>query len=76
MTSENLIARFDMKNLVKRGNAFHLRRRVPNRTSGMEIKFNATGARKIGGRKGDVLYRVVPALQAILDRRRGCEVGA
>lgn len=39
---------------------------VVNAATGMRIGFNRTGARKIGGRKGDVLFRIVPALREIL----------
>lgn len=39
---------------------------VTNLETGWSIKFDGTGARKIGGRKGDVLYRMVPALPDIL----------
>lgn len=39
---------------------------VTNTATGMEIGFNRRGSRKIGGRKGEDLYRIVPALRDIL----------
>jgi hypothetical protein len=39
---------------------------VENKATGMVIRFNARGAKKSTGRKGEDLYRVVPALREIL----------
>lgn len=39
---------------------------VVNAASGMEVLFRREGAKKVSGRKGDVLLRIVPALREIL----------
>lgn len=39
---------------------------VVNEASGMKIRFTKAGAKKLSGRKGDVLYRVVPALRDVI----------
>jgi hypothetical protein len=41
---------------------------VVNTSTGWKIDFNRTGARKIGGRKGEDLYRIVAALPEILEK--------
>ncbi len=50
------------KNLVEDGGM------VTNGETGWEIRFDRRGARKIGGRKGEDLYRMIPALPAILEK--------
>ncbi|MBN2760868.1 MAG: PLxRFG domain-containing protein [Rhodobacteraceae bacterium] len=39
---------------------------VTNAETGMDIQFNRRGAKKVSGRKGDELLRIVPALREIL----------
>lgn len=39
---------------------------VVNRSTGMEVQFRREGGRKVSGRKGDVLMRIVPALREII----------
>lgn len=39
---------------------------VVNKASGMKITFTRAGAKKLSARKGDVLFRAVPALRQIL----------
>ena len=41
---------------------------MTNAQSGMEISFASERAKKLSGRKGDVLYRSVPALREILEK--------
>ena len=41
---------------------------VTNAETGMEVRFNNVGAKKIGGRKGADLYRIVPALREIIEK--------
>lgn len=41
---------------------------VTNRETGMKVQFNVTGAKKIGVRKGETLYRIVPAIRDIIEK--------
>ena len=62
----------DMRQLGKKAEAWYranlLGKRVTNAQSGMEISFTSAAAKKLSGRKGDVLYRSVPALREILEK--------
>ncbi|WP_143025622.1 hypothetical protein [Paracoccus isoporae] len=54
------------KNLVRDGKPIT----VKNRATGWEISFDNAGTKKIGGRKGEDVYRAVVALPAILEHGR------
>lgn len=43
---------------------------VTNAETGMVIIFTSAGAKKLSGRKGDILYRSVPALREIIEKGR------
>ena len=62
----------DIRDLGRKAEAWYrknmLGSTVINEKSGMVIEFNNTGAKKIGGRKGDILLRIVPALESILQK--------
>ena len=70
LTGNELGAWEDIRQLGKKAEAWYrknlLGSSVVNKDSGMSITFTNAGAKKLSGRKGDVLYRSVPALRAIL----------
>lgn len=73
LTGDELGAWTDIRDLGRKAEAWYRDNLVgsspvTNANTGMVIQFNATGARKVGGRKGDVLYRMVPALRDILEK--------
>ena len=41
-----------------------------HRATGMVVQFNNAGARKIGGRKGETLFKLVPAIREIIEGGR------
>lgn len=61
-----------MRQLGKKAEVWYranrLGKRVTNAQSGMEITFASEGAKKLSGRKVDVLDRSVPALREILEK--------
>ena len=64
----------DVRQLGRKAEAWYrdnlLGTTVTNRETGWQIDFRRNGGKKIGGRKGDVLYRSIPALRAILEHGR------
>ena len=61
-----------MRQLRQKAEAWYranlLGKRETNAQSVMEISFTSAAAKKLSGRKGDVLYRSVPALREILEK--------
>lgn len=75
LTGDELGAWEDIRQLGKKAEAWYRsnlvgREPVANVETGWKIQFDATGARKTGGRKGDILYRLVPAIPAIIENGR------
>lgn len=70
LTGQELGAWADMRDLGRKAEAWYrdnlVGQTVINAGTGISITFDDVGARKIGGRKGDILYRSVPALREIL----------
>jgi N12 class adenine-specific DNA methylase len=64
----------DIRQLGKKAEAWYrdnlLGRKVTNDETGWSIGFTARGAKKIGSRKGDDLFRMVPALREIIEKGR------
>ena len=62
----------DIRQLGRKASAWYranlIGKTATNAQTGMTIKFTAAGAKKLSGRKGDVLYRSVPALREILEK--------
>lgn len=72
LTGTELGAYSDMRDLGRKAEAWYranlVGTTVTNAATGMVIRFDDVGANKIGGRKGDILYRSVPALREILSQ--------
>jgi N12 class adenine-specific DNA methylase len=70
LTGDELGAWEDIRQLGKKAEAWYrdnmIGTKVVNAASGMEISFRREGAKKVSGRKGDVLLRLVPALREII----------
>jgi len=70
LTGNELGEWHDIRQLGRKAQAWYrdnlIGKTVRNVETGWEIKFNPTGAKKIGGRKGPDLFRIVPAIEAIL----------
>lgn len=60
----------DIRQLGRKAEAWYrqnlIGQKATNAASGMVVEFGSAGAKKIGGRKGDTLYRLVPALREII----------
>lgn len=71
LTGDELGPWEDIRQLGKKAEASYrnnlIGQTVINATSRMKITFTNAGAKKIAGRKGDVLYRAVPALRQIIE---------
>lgn len=75
LTGDELGEWEDIRQLGKKAEAWYRNNLVgkdpvTNDETGWSIQFDGTGARKTSGRKGDVLYRLVPAIPAILENGR------
>lgn len=70
LTGNELGAWEDIRQLGRKAEAWYrnnlIGKRVTNSGSGMEVQFRREGSKKVAGRKGDVLLRLVPALEAII----------
>lgn len=70
LTGDELGRWEDIRQLGRKAEAWYrdnlVGQTVTNEATGMEIKFDTIGANKVGGRKGDILYRSVPALREML----------
>ena len=64
----------DIRQLGRKVNAWYranlIGKTVINAVTGMTVDFRREGAKKVGGRKGDVLMRIVPALRQIIEKGR------
>lgn len=74
LTGDELGAWEDMRQLGKKAEAWYrnnlVGQKVTNTDTGWSIGFTNRGAKKIGSRKGDDLFRMVPALREIVEKGR------
>ncbi|KEP68805.1 hypothetical protein DL1_08435 [Thioclava dalianensis] len=74
LTGDELGEWSDIRQLGKKAYAWYREnltdKTVTNAETGWQIGFDGVGAKKVSGRKGDVLYRLVPAIEQILQKGR------
>ncbi|RWR10443.1 LPD3 domain-containing protein [Paenirhodobacter populi] len=74
LTGDELGAWEDVRQLGRKAEAWYRNNlagtKATNAETGWVISFNTAGAKKVGGRKGDVLARIVPAIPDIISKGR------
>lgn len=72
LTGDELGPWEDIRQLGRKAEAWYRENLIggnaKNEETGWVVLFNKTGARKVGGRKGDVLARIVPAIPDIISK--------